>query len=59
MHQATSRESFKRPLSEPAESSDRPAAPGDDHLAASLHALQVLAEAVMELADPDFALGPM
>lgn len=53
---ATTCKSIKGPLSEPAETGDGPATPGDDDLASALHALQVLTEAIMELTDSDFAL---
>jgi len=55
-NQAAARESIKGPLAEPAETSHRPPAAGDDDLASPLYSLQVLAEAVMELANSDFAL---
>ena len=58
-HQTAARESIKRPLAEPAEASHRPPAAGDDDLASPLHSLQVLAEAIVELSDSDFALGLM
>jgi hypothetical protein len=58
-HQATARESIERPLSEPAEASNRPPTPGDDDLASPLYALQVLAEAIVQLADPDLTLWLM
>jgi hypothetical protein len=58
-HQATAHESVEWPLTEPAEARDGSPAPGDDDLASSLHSLQVLAEAIVKLTDPDFALGLM
>jgi hypothetical protein len=58
-HQAASRESIERTLAEAAEAGDGPAAAGDDDLASPLHPLQVLAEAIVQLADPDFTLRLM
>ncbi len=58
-HQTTSRESIKRTLAEPAEASDGSAATRDHNLASPLHSLQVLAEAIVQLADADLALGLM
>jgi hypothetical protein len=58
-NEATSRERIEWPLAKPAEASDRPSAAGDDDLASSLHSLQVLAEAIVQLADADFAIGLM
>jgi hypothetical protein len=58
-HQASPSESVEWPLAEPAQASNRPSSAGDDDLASSLYSLQVLAKAIMELADPNFALGLM
>jgi hypothetical protein len=58
-HQTASRESIERPLAEPAEARHRPTAPGDNDLTAPLHSLQVLAEAVVQLTDSNFALRLM
>jgi hypothetical protein len=58
-HQAAMGESLERPLAEPAEASDGPPSAGDENLASSLHSPQVLAEAIVELSDSDFALGLM
>jgi hypothetical protein len=58
-HQTAAGESIKRPLAEPAEASYRPPAAGDDDLASPLHSLQVLAQAIVELSDPDLGLGLM
>jgi hypothetical protein len=55
-HQATARESLEWPLAEPTQTRDGAPATGNDHLASPLHSLQVLAEAVVQLADSDFAL---
>jgi hypothetical protein len=55
-HQTTTRKSIKWPLAEPAEAGHGPSAAGDDNLASPLHSLQVLAEAIVELTDPDFVL---
>jgi hypothetical protein len=58
-HQTTARESIEWPLAKPAEARHWPPAPSDHNLTAPLYALQVLAEAVMELTDSDLALGLM
>jgi hypothetical protein len=58
-HQTTSREGIERTLAEPAEARHRQPAPRDDDLTAPLHSLQILAEAIVELTDPDFALRVM
>lgn len=57
--QSAARESIERPLTEPAQARHRTSAPGDDDLASPLHSLQVLAEAIVELTDPDFTFGLM
>lgn len=58
-HKTATRESIEWPLAEPAEASNRPATPGDDDLTSPLHALQVLAETIMELSDSDLTLRSM
>lgn len=58
-NQAPARESVERPLTEPTQASNRPPAPGNDDLASPLDSLQILAEAIMELTDSNFALGLM
>jgi hypothetical protein len=55
-HQTTACESVERPLTKPAQASNRPAAPSDDDLASPLYSLQILAEAIVQLPDTDFAL---
>ena len=49
----------ERPLTEPAQTSYGPTAPGNDDLATPLHSLQVLTKAIMQLAYANFALGLM
>jgi len=58
-NQAAACESIEWSLAESAETSDGPAAPSNDDLASPLHSLQILAEAIVQLADPDFALRLM
>jgi hypothetical protein len=58
-HKPTSRESIERTLAEAAEAGNGSAAASDDDLASILNSLQVLAEAVMQLTDSNFALGLM
>jgi hypothetical protein len=58
-HQASARKGLEWPLPEPAQTSHGPAAARNDDLAAPLHSLQVLAEAVVQLAHADFALRLM
>jgi len=58
-NQATARERVKRPLAEPTQAGNRTSAASDNDLVPPLHPLQVLAEAIMELTDPDFALWLM
>ncbi|HEY0392275.1 MAG TPA: hypothetical protein VGC63_11250 [Solirubrobacterales bacterium] len=58
-HQATPSESVEWPLAESAQASHRPSSAGDDDLSSRLYSPQVLAESIMELADPHFALGLM
>lgn len=58
-HQTTACESIERPLTEPAEARHWPPPPGDDDLTSPLHALQVLAEAIVKLSDSNLGLGLM
>jgi hypothetical protein len=58
-HQATARKSLERPLAEPAKTRHGPPPTGNDYLASLLYSLQVLTEAIVELADPHFVLGRM
>jgi hypothetical protein len=55
-YEATLRERLKRPLTESAQTSHRPTAPGNDDLAPILDSLQILAKAIMQLAYANFAL---
>jgi hypothetical protein len=55
-HQAAASESVERPLAEPAEARDGSPAAGNDDLSSTLYSLQVLAEAIVQLSDTDFAL---
>lgn len=57
--QSAARESIERPLAEPAQARYRTSAASNNDLASPLYSLQVLAEAIMELTDPDFTLGLM
>jgi hypothetical protein len=58
-NQPPARERVERPLAKPTQSSHGSPTAGDDHLAPGLNTLQVLAKAVMQLPDPNFALGLM
>ena len=59
MNQAAPSESFERPLAEAAQTSDRSPAPGDHDITAALDPFQILAEAIVQFSDPDFALPGM
>jgi hypothetical protein len=50
---------LKRPLAESAQTSHGPTATGNNDLAPALYSLQILAETIMELTDPYFALELM
>lgn len=58
-HQAAARESIERSLAESAQTSHGPTAASNDDLAAPLDTLQVLTEAIMQLADTDFTVKLM
>jgi len=58
-NEATTGESIERPLAKPAQASHRLPTASDDDLASPLYALQILTEAIVELTDPDLALGLM
>jgi hypothetical protein len=59
-HQTAACEILERSLSvESAEASNAPPAPGDDQFASILHALQILTEAIVQLADSDLSLRLM
>jgi hypothetical protein len=58
-YEATLRKPLKRPLAESAQPGHRPTAPGDDDLAPTLDPLQILAQAIMQLAHTDFTGGLM
>jgi len=58
-HQATAGESIEWPLAKAAQTGDRLSASRYNHLGSPLHALQILTEAIVQLPNPDLALGLM